>query len=347
MTTPSATVGNGDENESSESGEANKEKESDFVAIWGEFYDKAVASVTSYKDEPEDIQRQQALKLLNNFHRSIFALDQEKKSAAVNYGGGGLELILSIVSTINARNDEQVIIAVLKSLRSCVVNNPIGRSRCRRAGVFDYVGDIMEACLEGEKKKVTEEVLTTFAAMCLGDDLNALQGALLYKETIQKLSSAYPSPMVKPSNTTNMCTYLLTLFSKTLADLPNSTPLPHSASLTFFSTFTRVEKISAQAGEALLAQQFGFAEGQYTNAIKAILAVTCREDKRLSKFVAPTVSRLYSDRAICRLETGYAESALNDAEEALLWCDESEQREVKERVLKVLGEGATVAATTT
>ena len=70
----------------------------------------------------------------------------------------------------------------MKAIKSCVVRNPSGRCRCRSSGVFGLLGDMLNQQLLIEKEETNEknavlleEIFTTLAAVCLGDDLNALQ----------------------------------------------------------------------------------------------------------------------------------------------------------------------------
>jgi hypothetical protein len=314
-------------------GSAEEEK---FTSLWGQFYIQAQSSITSSSSNqetkggtPDALERERVLKVLKNFQRLIFALDKDKKSIAVNYDKGGLELILYLIGD-STFDDEEITVAALKCIKSCAVNNPPGKSRCRRAGVFSYFSCILEICCHGRREKITEEALTTLAAICIGDDLNALMGLLLHKEMIEKLSSAHSSN----TNVKNMSTYLLTLFSKIQTELPiMETLIDSDTATTLVDILLKTEKYRAEAKDAIKCQQFGFAEGKLTNAINLL----SQQENFLIPALRESLGELYSDRAVCRLETGYHESALSDADASLKWTDGIQQRLVRSKVLKILG----------
>mmetsp|Transcript_21008 Transcript_21008/g.25992 ORF Transcript_21008/g.25992 Transcript_21008/m.25992 type:complete len:374 (-) Transcript_21008:106-1227(-) len=314
-----------------------RSEEEKFTSLWGQFYVQAQSTITSSSSSNQEVkegtsealERKHVLKVLDNFQRLIFALDKDKKSIAVNYDKGGLELILYLIGD-STFDDEDVTVAALKCIKSCVVKNPQGKSRCRRAGVFGYFSCILETCCHGRREKITEEALTTLAAICIGDDLNALIGFLLHKEMIEKLSSIHSSN----TNVKNMSTYLLTLFTKIQSELPIlETMIDSDTATTFVDILLKTEKYRAEAKDALKSQQFGFAEGKLTNAIN----VLSQQENFFLPVIREALGELYSDRAICRLETGYHESALSDADSSLKWTDGIQQRLVRSKVLKILG----------
>jgi len=76
-----------------------------------------------------------------------------------------------------------IVLSSLKAIKTSVLCNVEARCRYRSAGVFSYLKDILDVILKGgeqeendaEDKMLVEQVFTTLAAICLGDDLNALQ----------------------------------------------------------------------------------------------------------------------------------------------------------------------------
>ena len=96
----------------------------------------------------------------------------------VLYGKGTLEMIVALYnkSKLLLQHDKKVDLCTLKALKTCVIRNAHGRSRCRVAGVFTILNSILELYLKKEKNpEITEEGLTTLAAVCMGDDLNGLK----------------------------------------------------------------------------------------------------------------------------------------------------------------------------
>lgn len=167
----------------------------------------------------EDLMKlhQKIMITLDTTTKLIFGLGATKKAQVVVHGGGAIELIIALVRASkvlevnngsdddnenNGDNDNDnnaatalskpIVLSSLKAIKTCVLRNPAGRCRCRSAGVFAYLKDVLDVILGcGEKKEgdesgeekvadpedklLVEQVFTALAAICLGDDLNAVQ----------------------------------------------------------------------------------------------------------------------------------------------------------------------------
>ncbi len=158
------------------------------VDLYSKFYTQAsLLSIVpkDVKEIPEEIAKrnQKIVVTLETIMKLIFGLDGEKKSKVVLYGGGALELIVALVRRSNALNKnsddteaQKIILSALKAIKTCVLRNPAGRSRCRSSGALDMVFQVLEThMIAGGNVGLIDETFTTLAAMCLGNDLNALQ----------------------------------------------------------------------------------------------------------------------------------------------------------------------------
>lgn len=177
-----------------------------FLKFWIKFYNQALALTSSQNDtdsspdaKEEDLNidldkhNKRVLVVLDSIIKLTFGIDGEKKAQVVAYGGGALELIVELVrstgvlsssSTSNTENKvieldqiqrRSIIFTSVKAIKSCVVGNPAGRRRCRSAGVFPFISDTLDELMVLENAVLVEEVFTALAAICLGNDLNALQ----------------------------------------------------------------------------------------------------------------------------------------------------------------------------
>lgn len=178
---------------------------------WSKFYIQACALLTTTKEQQQKHQQynnnnneeeiaknhQRIMITLDTITKLIFGLSANRKAQVVVHGGGALELIVALVRTSQVLQkyttptalSKPIIISSLKAIKICVLRNPAGRCRCRTAGVLLLLRDILEVIVDigdeseskvediadVEDKLLVEHVFTTLAAICLGDDLNALQ----------------------------------------------------------------------------------------------------------------------------------------------------------------------------
>jgi hypothetical protein len=113
----------------------------------------------------------------------IFGQDQANKAQLVLYGGGALELLVDLVrrsevlsKSLISDQERTLLVSALKGIKICALRNAPGRARARISGAMDTLSDSVKLCFRLEKNDAVlmEEILTTCAAVCLGDDLNAL-----------------------------------------------------------------------------------------------------------------------------------------------------------------------------
>jgi hypothetical protein len=162
----------------------------DFEAHWKVLHRKALEVIASPTEDRVN-------RMLCGLTALLFGLDESVKQKAA----GALHLIIQLVNSLsnnssknqhdNDDNDkhqastsdktdhvfvvpsESITMAALKAIKSCVIRNPIGRNQCRAAGVFGFIQKTL--IQYAQQIVVVEEAMTTLAAMCLSNDLNALQ----------------------------------------------------------------------------------------------------------------------------------------------------------------------------
>ena len=180
---------------------------------WAKFYIQANATIAATKEQLEesdeiksnqnDIQKvyQRILITLDTITKLLFGLSPTRKAQVVVHGGGAIELIVGLVRVSNVLQSmdaiplaKPIILSSLKAIKIAVLRNPAGRCRCRSADIFVYLSDILKALLnnnssnkDAEDGMLIEHVFTTLAAICLGDDLNALQVRLLVLSLINAM----------------------------------------------------------------------------------------------------------------------------------------------------------------
>jgi hypothetical protein len=124
--------------------------------------------------------------------KMIFGQDQANKAQLVLYGGGALELLVDLVrrskvldptrsTSLLDDQERALLLTAVKGIKICVLRNAPGRARVRISGALDTLLNSMNLCFQQQKNDalLMEEILTTCAAVCLGDDLNALQVCFL------------------------------------------------------------------------------------------------------------------------------------------------------------------------
>jgi hypothetical protein len=173
---------------------------------YNKFYIQANTTLTLTKEQlAKNVNAEELTKIhqkimitLDTITKLIFGLSANRKAQVVVHGGGAIELIVGLVrasKVLELDNDEMyvtalskpIILSSLKAIKTCVLRNPAGRCRCRSANVFEFLKDILNAIVkdfsgnkeqdndDDDNKLLVEQVFTTLAAICLGDDLNALQ----------------------------------------------------------------------------------------------------------------------------------------------------------------------------
>ena len=170
---------------------------SDFSHQWTLLQEGAREVIAESPNNPAHVQL-----ILNRLTALLFGLDESLKQKATN----SLDLIIQLVhssigtctpttiTTVTDKNSSNantntntsstitndphpeskpISLAALKAIKSCVIRNPVGRNACRAAGVFEFLQSTLQH--HSQDPILLEEAMTTLAAMCLSNDLNALQ----------------------------------------------------------------------------------------------------------------------------------------------------------------------------
>jgi hypothetical protein len=190
------------------------------LELYNNFYTQALRLVAAPgNDDNDEKLNQNIIVTLDTLTKLIFGSDASMKAKIVLHGAGALELIMELVQMPSvAKGDSKTLqgiqLSALKAVKTCVLRNPAGRSRCRSAQVYKFLHKVLEDGASNSQSSpdvslLTEEALTTLAATCLGDDLNALEASFIFKPFIIKAKENF-------SNVSSMqqkILYLETLFA--------------------------------------------------------------------------------------------------------------------------------------
>jgi hypothetical protein len=191
------------------------------VELYNNFYAQALRIVAAPESNDDDELNRKIIITLDTLTKLIFGCDATIKAKLVLHGAGALELIMGLVQKpsvvkSDAKTLQAIQMSALKAVKTCVLRNPAGRSRCRSAQVYKFIGKVLEEQeVAGTKKKpspnasLTEEAFTTLAATCLGDDLNALEASVIFRPFIKKAKEHFSDV----SSMQQKILYLETLFA--------------------------------------------------------------------------------------------------------------------------------------
>lgn len=274
----------------------------DFGKAWDRFSKNAGENPAS---------RENALKVLQTITKLAFGQDEAKKTVLVN--GGALELITTC-SRPYYREDDAIVAESLKAIRCCVVRNPVGRAKCRSARILIYMHDLLlsQHLLENNTScrknnaVLAEDVLTTIAAVCIGDDLNSLQATIQLKELIEEVSAMHADNST--SSLQNKVAYLRSLFLVT--ENEQLTAGEVFVRKEFFDDLVIAEQAKITGNEAFSKNEFAEAEEAYT---KSLNLVVVSEDSVLP-CIKEFAGTLYSNRSACHMNLQQYQKALADAD---------------------------------
>lgn len=303
--------------------------------LWSTFYDKAVevaeeASGDS-SDEggtktapiaPSDPQhKQRVVAALDGLVQIVFGLDTNIKAAVVSHGDGALELIVALtrstdvlrqggrsVGTERTDADTQILTSSFKAVKACVVRNPVGRSRMRSAGVFELTD---EALANNNDAPLVEEILTSLAASCLGDDLNALQASLQLRGHVDRAESltADGSAGLKQK-----VAYLRSLFDATVKEYEDLIATISNSQRDFFADIKTAEMGLRSGNLAVQEEKFESALSHYDRTMECVEAESL---KSATKLLNSLRCQVYWNRANVRFKLEKTEDALDDLEQLL------------------------------
>mmetsp|Transcript_39079 Transcript_39079/g.79685 ORF Transcript_39079/g.79685 Transcript_39079/m.79685 type:complete len:365 (-) Transcript_39079:130-1224(-) len=298
-------------------------KQQTFSQLWSALYAEALkvaeigkASPTSSSDPKH---KQKVVVVLEKVCNTVFGLGTENKAAIISHGDGTLELIVSLVSSTDALSDKKaatgdkqtgsegqldnkILVMAMKAVRTCVVRNPVGRLRSRSAGVFLLLKDTLVGF--SDDVHLVEESMTTLAAVCLGDDLNTLQGSMQLRCLVDSAASTYP----KSDSTTNLhqkISYLNALFDAVMKEYSEVVQFI-GESQCFFDDVIAAEVEFRTANKFALEKDFVSAETHYCNAEERIpseLECTLLDSLRC---------QILWNRANVRFNIGKVEESLKD-----------------------------------
>ena len=323
-----------------------------------------------------DFTTEDALRVVKTVSTLAFGQDPVVKRTIID--GGALELVVQALNTYNSimlsydssSNNSSTLTNILelglKGIRSCVIRNPHGRTRCRNAKVLPCLDHILSRIISTETKYnadnsddsnkflLIENILTTVAAICLGDDMNALQAAIgtmsisnyiihnQYYNPINNMKHQTATAFSSNNDVSNMSKsdsslqqkviYLHTLFSTVLSeqgikiDSSNNnigTNVPNP----IVENYVLAEEAKKRGNDYYAKCSYTVAEEEYSTAIKLIsfpinsnnIEVTTNyDDNNGSSRILPCMKEiagtLYSNRSACLYELGRYEEALADAE---------------------------------
>jgi tetratricopeptide (TPR) repeat protein len=285
-----------------------------FVSAWKGFYEKANGVVHS---SPLDDTK--LISILESLTTLMSGLDESKKAVAVSYGA--LTLAVEAIRKLNRDLDDNGrtrtcdsmnVIVGLKAIKSCVIRNPAGRAKCRQEGVFGVISDILfSAHAVDTDTQILEETYTTLAAVCLGDDLNALKAALAYRENVEAALRMYRRE--NHGSLHQKLVYLQALFramEREQEDLLENCDNPS----TLFKTIEAAEyNLIEGINKEQRRNQWSEAENSYTNALHRIQFIMSH-----TELLDDMLARILDNRSSVRLKLHDWNGALDDADACLL-----------------------------
>jgi len=311
--------------------------------VWIKFYEQALTFVeeeetssnnnnnnnSNSNDAGDDDKKrlnQRIIVTLETITRVLFGLDSERKSWAVLYGKGTLELIVALVNkqqlgcarsdndnNNNNNNSRKLHFCVIKALKTCALRNPPGRSRCRSAGVFTVLNDLLEFYIQAEDAEMANEALTTLAAICLGDELNSLQGAVESQKHIDAASHIF-SADANPSMHQKIM-YLKALFETMRKEQSDLLKQIEGDEGTFFSRVIEMElELRNGSQNILLAKEkwilLADAESNYDRCLDMLLIQN--DYMSVTRLLQPIYVEIHNKRATLRLKAGNALGCIED-----------------------------------
>jgi tetratricopeptide (TPR) repeat protein len=304
-----------------------------FAKLWKSLYDSAVALLA--KEGGDEHHRQEITIILQAMSQVIFGVDEGKKAIAICYKQGCLQLCMKLVESahvvypLNTRtrkidtdsvaespkltNEQDAVWrGALKLIKCSVIRCNVGRTKCRTAGVFDFFQALLVTFLPAPTTDrnvalLMEECMTTLAAVCLGNDLNALQASVQLQPYVTQAATRYPQEDFGSMH--QKIHYLLTLFNIIKKD--EAALLACIDIDTFFSEIAQAEQLLWEGETSLLGRQYEKALEQYTTALETITAAL--NGNTTTKLLNDIIRSLYEKRATVNLELNRYDEALADA----------------------------------
>lgn len=293
-----------------------------FSQLWSTFYEQAINVAESGSSSPSDSSapsdpqhKRRVIATLDGLVKIVFGLDTQRKAAVVSYGDGALELIVALTRSTNVfiegrraddDNDDgsQLLTSSFKAIKACVVRNPVGRSRLRSAGFFELTDDALS---NNNNTQLVEEILTSLAAACLGDDLNALQASLQLRGYIDHAESL--SAEGNAAGLKQKVAYLRALFDAVSKEQEGLIKEISDTHKDFFSDVRKSEIELKNGNKAVSKEDFEAALFHYDQALERVGPENFSTDSGLLNSLR---CQLYWNRANVRFKLERAEDALDD-----------------------------------
>ena len=307
-----------------------------FYQLWKSLYDPATILASHKVEQGEKLQshRKKVEAILSGMTKIVFGVDENKKATAVTYGDGCLELTMKLMKSCQlhqeqASEEEQQDVwrSGLKMCKCCVIRSRMGRTRCRVAGVFEFIRNVLSIFLHEGNASMVEEALTTLSAVCLGDDLNALQGAVQLRDYVDRASIRFPH-----HDTLHQKTHYLTrLFD--VVEQEQASLLHHATEQPFFDRIALAELELRRGMEAQYQERYEESQEHYTRALDELQHL-----ENSTGLLDSLWCELYQGRASVRLKLCQWDGALEDTH-ALLQINEevTEAHVLKAKILEDMG----------
>eukprot|EP00557_Chaetoceros_sp_GSL56_P009169 CAMPEP_0176495152 /NCGR_PEP_ID=MMETSP0200_2-20121128/10496_1 /TAXON_ID=947934 /ORGANISM="Chaetoceros sp., Strain GSL56" /LENGTH=371 /DNA_ID=CAMNT_0017892995 /DNA_START=42 /DNA_END=1160 /DNA_ORIENTATION=- len=315
--------------------------------LYNKIYTEALRIVAAPGTKDDDKLNQKITIILDTITKLIFGSDASMKAKLVLHGAGTLELIIELVQMPSVcKSDDKTLkgiqMSALKAVKTCVLRNPAGRSRCRSAQVYKFLGKVLLDDDDDDDDDdttnsklstnalLTEEAFTTLAATCLGDDLNALEASTIFKPLIKKAKENF-------SNVTSMqqkILYLETLFAaveKEQERLLQKVKKDGHGMDSFFKNVVECESNIRTGYSHLQDAKYNMSFKHYNHAMNLILAYS-----EYTSLLDPLMLEIRTRRAHAAFEAAKYEECVQDAC-ILLQGKDVRSEETRANLLKVKG----------
>jgi hypothetical protein len=285
---------------------------------------------------------------INTIAKLIFGLDKKQKTRVVLHGEGALELIMALVNQSDHDQATLVQTSALKAIKTCVLRNPAGRSRCRSAGVLTYINAVLQQSLNLDDNGNTnanastdvtlaEEAFTTLAALSLGDDLNALEASTNVKPYIQSSKTVFADAKSMHQKTL----YLETLFGAVEKEqeklLKRIKVMTDADEQSFFKDLVDCETSIRKGFSHLQDEKYALSFEHYNHAMKLISPFVNDTD-----LLNDMVGEIRIKRAQAALELGKVKECLEDTS-ILLESKDTADKGSRALLLKMNGKALILA----
>jgi tetratricopeptide (TPR) repeat protein len=195
------------------------------------------------------------------------------------------------------------------------------------AGIFQFIQNALSTFLHEGNASMVEEALTTLAAICLGDDLNALQGAVQLRDYVDRASLRFPV-----HETMHKKTHYLTLLFN-VVEQEQASLWQNAMEQSFFDKIALAELELRRGLETQHQQQYEESQEHYTRALDGLQSL-----ENSTGLLDSLWCQLYQGRASVRLKLCQWDGALEDTHAILELNEEvTEAHVLKAKILEDMG----------